>query len=105
MRFRRTRAGEPGPDGRRLPIDVPDSEFGVPADSVILATGQFPDCNWIGGTLAGELVGRDGWLASGRQSRTANDRIFVAGDFALGASTLIQAIAHAKHCALPSTAF
>ena len=105
VRFRRTRAGEPGPDGRRMPIDVPDSDFTVPADSVILATGQFPDCDWIGGTLASELIGNDGWLASGRQSQTANNRIFVAGDFALGASTLIQAIAHAKQCALAVDAF
>ena len=100
VRFRRTRAGEPGPDGRRMPIDVPNSEFSVPADSVILATGQFPDCDWIGGDLASELVGNDGWLSSERQTVTANQRIFVAGDFALGASTLIQAIAHAKQCAL-----
>jgi NADPH-dependent glutamate synthase beta subunit-like oxidoreductase len=38
VRFVRTRAGEPGRDGRRLPMEIPDSRFDVQADVVILAT-------------------------------------------------------------------
>ena len=98
--FRRTRAGDPGHDGRRLPLDIAGSEFAVAADTVILATGQFPDCSWIAGSLQPKLVGADGWLASGRTPRTAHEKVFVAGDFALGATTLIQAIGHAKQCVL-----
>jgi len=98
-RFIRTRQGEPGRDGRRLPVDVPASELDIGADTVILATGQFPDTHWIGSALARRLVAKDGWLSSGNGQETALPNLFVAGDFALGATTLIQAIGHARECA------
>ena len=99
VRFVRTRPGELGGDGRRLPVEIAGSSFEVNADSVILATGQFPDSGWISGALARQLVGPDQWLSSGNAQQTAHPKIFVAGDLALGATTLIQAIGHAKECA------
>ncbi len=60
MRFRRTGTHE---------------EFDVPADSVLLATGQFPDREWEGET---------------------SEKLFSAGDYATGATSLIEAIGHAK---------
>ncbi len=99
MRFVRTRLGEPDASGRRRPVSIPGSEFEVPADTVLLATGQFPDTAWIDAELRSTLAGSDGWLASGKSPRTAVDRLFVAGDFATGASSLIQAIAHGTDCA------
>ena len=98
-RFVRTRQGEPGRDGRRAPVEIPGTGLEIGADSVILATGQFPQADWIDAPLGPKLVGRDGWLASGTAHQTAQRNIFVAGDFALGATTLIQAIGHAKACA------
>lgn len=99
VRFARTRPGAVGPDGRRSPEVVAGSEFQAEADNVILATGQFPETGWIDASLRTQLVGRDGWLASGRAHETAHPKVFAAGDFALGATTLIQAIGHAKECA------
>jgi formate dehydrogenase major subunit len=99
MRFIRTRQGEPGRDGRRLPVDVPGSEVDFDAETIILATGQFPQAAWIDATLSRKLVARDGWLASGSSQETAQQNVFVAGDFALGATTLISAIGHARECA------
>jgi thioredoxin reductase/ferredoxin len=99
VRFVRTRSGDAGDDKRRQPVEIPGSEFEIEADSAILATGQFPDCSWIDGALASDIVGEDGWLTSGSSQRTAHSKIFAAGDFALGATTLIQAIGHAKRCA------
>jgi len=99
VRFVRTRQGEPGPDGRRLPVDIPGSEIDIGADTVILATGQFPDAAWVDAAMKPGLVARDGWLASGKAQETALPNVFVAGDFALGATTLIQAIGHARECA------
>jgi formate dehydrogenase major subunit len=99
VRFVRTRQGEPGPDGRRLPVQVPGSGMDIGADTVILATGQFPQAAWIDPALRSPLVARDGWLASGRAQQTALPNVFAAGDFAIGASTLIQAIGHARECA------
>jgi len=99
VRFVRTRQGEPGRDGRRAPAEIPGAELEIGCDTVILATGQFPQAAWIDAALAPKLVARDGWLASGTAPQTAQRNIFVAGDFALGATTLIQAIGHAKECA------
>ena len=99
VRFIRTRQGQPGRDGRRMPVDVPGSELDIGADTVILATGQFPDTDWIGSDLKRKLVAKDGWLSSGHGQETAVSNLFTAGDFALGATTLIQAIGHARECA------
>ncbi len=100
MRFIRTELGEPDASGRRRPVEIPGSEFELPADTVLLATGQFPDTSWIDEELQKLLVAPDKWLKSGSSSQTAHPRIFVAGDFATGASSLINAIGHAKRCAL-----
>jgi len=99
MRFVRTTMGEPDDKGRRRPIDIPGSEFEVPCDTVLLATGQFPDTAWMDADLKAKLVGPDEWLLSGKTPRTAEAKIFTAGDFALGATTLIEAIAHGKQAA------
>ncbi|HMP77383.1 MAG TPA: FAD-dependent oxidoreductase [Kiritimatiellia bacterium] len=99
MRFVRTELGDPDAGGRRKPVEVPGSEFEIPADTILLATGQFPGTEWIEGALREKLVEKDEWLKSGRSQKTAIDKVFVAGDFATGASSLIQAIAHGKESA------
>jgi formate dehydrogenase major subunit len=99
VRFVRNELGEPDASGRRRPVPIAGSEFDVPATSVLLATGQFPQTSWIDGAVAPKVVDDDEWLLSGRSARTAIDKLFVAGDFATGASTLIEAIGHARDCA------
>jgi NADPH-dependent glutamate synthase beta subunit-like oxidoreductase/ferredoxin len=99
VRFIRTRLGTPDASGRRRPVRIAGSEFDVAADTVLLATGQFPDTSWIDPELKERLVQHDGRLANGAGQRTAIDKLFVAGDFALGASSLINAIGHAKQTA------
>ncbi|HXX09902.1 MAG TPA: FAD-dependent oxidoreductase [Burkholderiales bacterium] len=99
VRFVRTRPGDARRGDRGQPVPIPGSEFELECDSAILATGQFPDCRWIDRVLAQDLVGDDGWLKSGSSPLTGNRKIFAAGDFALGATTLIQAIGHAKRSA------
>ena len=99
VQFVRTEAGEIDSRGRRLPREVPGSEFLAEADSVILATGQFPQTSWLGAGFASRMIGEDGWLNSGTAHRTGHEKVFAAGDFVLGATTLIQAIGHARDCA------
>ena len=99
VRFVRTRLGDPDSDGRCRPIALPDSGFDAKTSAVLLATGQFPDTGWIDEPYKNLLVGADNWLVSGKSTKTAHEKIFVAGDFALGATTLIDAIGHAKKCA------
>lgn len=105
VRFVRTRGGQLGADGRRLPAAISGTEIDLDSDEVILATGQFPDTSWIDASLRADLVAADEWLASGQSTRTAVPGIFAAGDFATGATTLIGAISHAKRCARAVDAF
>ncbi|MFZ5555679.1 MAG: FAD-dependent oxidoreductase [Pseudomonadota bacterium] len=99
VRFVRTGKGAPGRDGRARPVVLEGSEFNVEADAVIFATGQSPDTSWIDRDLAQNLLTGDGVLATAGAVRTVHPRIFCAGDFALGATTLISAIGHARKCA------
>lgn len=96
MEFIRNALGEPDASGRRKPVAVKGSEFIHEADTILLATGQFPESSWIDPTIRKLVVGDDGWLLSGGKHATAIDKLFSAGDFSTGASTLIQAIGHAK---------
>lgn len=98
-RFERTRALAAGADGRRGFETLPGAGFDLDADHVVLATGQRPDTGWIDPGLAPALVDPDGWLRSAQRHATAVAKVFVAGDFALGATTLISAIGHARACA------
>jgi glutamate synthase (NADPH/NADH) small chain len=100
VEFIRNELGEPDSSGRRRPCPVSGSEFIVPTDTVLLATGQFPDTSWIRGQYAEKLVGSDGWLIDGPTNTTECPGIFAAGDFAQGASSLISAIGHARTAAV-----
>jgi formate dehydrogenase major subunit len=69
--------------GMRFRHAETDEEFDVPAETVLLATGQFPDFTW---------ADHDGEL----QDPELSGKLFAAGDYAQGATSLIDAIAHAK---------
>lgn len=105
MKLVRTKAGKNTSRSRSLGVPIAGSGFDVETDHVILATGQFPETSWIEPSLKQKLVGSDQWLTSGSNPRTVEKNIFVAGDFATGASTLINAIGHAKNCALEVDTF
>jgi NADPH-dependent glutamate synthase beta subunit-like oxidoreductase/NAD-dependent dihydropyrimidine dehydrogenase PreA subunit len=92
----RNELGAPDASGRRRPVPIAGSEFQIPADTVLLATGQFPETDWITGEQRDQLVGEDQWLTSGKASNTGVTTIFAAGDFAQGANSLIAAIGHAR---------
>ena len=97
MRFVRTTMEARGAR-RAEPVPVPGSEFDLPADTVLMATGQNPDLSWLK-ELEPFLKGPGGWLKSGLSQKTSLPKVFVAGDYATGASSLIDAIGHAKTCA------
>lgn len=97
VRFARTRPGLPGPDGRRSFEELAGSEFEVPADTVLLGTGQVSDTAWIEGALPGVEIADGRPVVEG--FRTRHPKVFAAGDFAAGARSLIDAIADGRNCA------
>jgi formate dehydrogenase major subunit len=100
VKFIRNKLGEPDASGRRRPVPIADSEFEVAADLLLLATGQFPDTAWIDNDLKSSLVNTNGWLETIGDHQTKLEKLFIAGDFATGAQSLIEAIAHGKTAAL-----
>jgi len=77
MRFVRTQLNH-----ERQPVEIQGSEFEVPVDAVLLATGQSADMAWIDEAL-----------------RNGHEKLFSAGDFLKGSSSLIEAVADGKQCA------
>lgn len=98
VQLTRTMLGEPDESGRRSPVPISGSEFEVEADTVLLGTGQAPDMSWLDQALADEWAA-DGEMTAGADPRTSIEQLFVTGDFAQGALSLIDAIGHAKICA------
>src|SRR5262249_20014408 len=99
MRFIRNELGEPDASGRRRPVAVEGSEFDVAVDTVLLATGQWQDTSWLGESIKPKVLDKNGWIRKGKPVTTDLPSLFLAGDFSIGASTLIEAIGHAKECA------
>ncbi len=100
VRFIQNQLSDPDASGRRRPVAIAGSEFTVPADLVLLATGQFPDVHWLEPELKQALVQENQWFKASPGYETEIKSLFLAGDFSTGATTLIEAIAHAKECAL-----
>ena len=96
MRFIRNELGEPDSSGRRRPVAIEGSEFEVDVDTVLLATGQWQETSWLGPEVAKFVLDDDGWVKSGQPVHTDHPALFLAGDYSIGASTLIEAIGHAK---------
>jgi NADPH-dependent glutamate synthase beta subunit-like oxidoreductase len=96
VRCVRTELGEPGEDGRRVAVDVPNSEHDVPCGMVILATGQKTVSAELEelGMMAGEKVGTD-WDSM----LTSDPKVFAAGDGAFGPSTIVTAMYHGHRAA------
>ncbi len=81
----------------RKSVVIPNSEFIVPADSVIAAIGQKPDLDFIfnGTELTGPFSG------SGKSRfETTLSGVFAAGDCLAGGSNVITAISSGRECAL-----
>lgn len=98
MRFVRNKLGKPDSSGRRRPVAIDGSEFDVAVDTVLLATGQWQDTSWLDESLAPKVLDENGWIPGDKPVTTKQPGLFLAGDYSVGASTLIEAIGHAKEC-------
>lgn len=81
------------------------SSINIDTDSVILATGQRADTEWVSGQTGESIMAGQLGLSIVNEFDTPHPKVFVAGDFATGATTLIDAIAHGRKAALRVTRF
>ena len=85
---------EPDASGRARPVPIPGSESVIPADTVILATGQAVDYDGI------EVRKRDGkWISTNEELMTSVDGVFAGGDVVLGLETVSAAIGQGTRAA------
>ena len=87
--------GEPDEKGRRRPVPVPDSEFTIDVDTVIMSIGTSPN-PLIKNTTDGLEVNRWGGIVVNEDGLTSCDSVYAGGDAVTGAATVISAMGAGK---------
>ncbi len=95
MKCVRMELGEPDASGRRRPIEVPDSEFMLDVDTVIMSLGTSPN-PLIRSTTPGLETNRKGCLIVNENEMTTREGVFAGGDAVTGAATVILAMGAGK---------
>ncbi|MBQ6234388.1 MAG: NADPH-dependent glutamate synthase [Clostridia bacterium] len=95
MRCIRMELGEPDAKGRRRPVPIPDSEFTLDVDTVIMAIGTSPN-PLIKNTTAGLEVNSHGGIIVNEDGLTSRANVWAGGDAVTGAATVISAMGAGK---------
>ena len=91
----RMELGEPDERGRRRPVVVPDSEFTIDVDTVIMSIGTSPN-PLIKSTTEGLEVNRWGGIVVNEDGLTSRNAVYAGGDAVTGAATVISAMGAGK---------
>jgi dihydropyrimidine dehydrogenase (NAD+) subunit PreT len=92
---RRCRLGDPDATGRRRPVEMPGTEFVLPAGTAVKAIGQRPRAEffeWVDGLE----LDRGRPRVDPDTGQTTNPKYFAAGDATNGGATVVQAVREAK---------
>ncbi len=92
--------GEPDASGRRRPIPVKDSEYDIPADTMIAAVAQAPEISFLDESHGLEVTAKGTFAVDSQTLATQRPGVFAGGDVARGPWILIQAIADGRRGAL-----
>ncbi len=88
--------GEPDERGRRSPKEIPNSEFTLPLDTVIMSIGTSPN-PLIKSTTEGLAVNsRGGIVVEADTGKTSKEGVYAGGDAVTGAATVISAMGAGK---------
>jgi len=99
MRCIRMELGEPDASGRRAPVEIPDSEFVINCECVIVAVGTSPNPLIKASTPALETNRRGGIVVVEETGKTSMDGVWAGGDAVTGAATVILAMGAGKKAA------
>jgi glutamate synthase (NADPH/NADH) small chain len=94
----RMELGEPDASGRRSPIKIPDSEFIIPSDMVIMSIGTSPN-PLIANTTPNLEVNRWKCIQADENGQTSRKGVFAGGDAVSGAATVILAMGAGRKAA------
>ena len=91
--------GEPDASGRRKPVEVPDSEFVMDLDAVIMSLGTSPNPLISSKTKGLEINKRKCIVAEEANGQTSKEGVYAGGDAVTGAATVILAMGAGKAAA------
>ena len=98
MRCIHTKLGEPDASGRASFIEIPESEFIMEADTVIMALGTAPN-PLISSTTKGLDINKWKCIVADEDGQTSREGVFAGGDAVSGAATVILAMGAGKKAA------
>jgi len=99
VKFIRNKLGEPDSTGRRTPEAIPGTEFEIPCETVLLALGQAPDVTWLADIPEFRVKRARDLGIDPETYQTKVKKIFIAGDYRTGATTIIEAVADGRSAA------
>ncbi len=91
--------GEPDERGRRSPVPIPDSEFILDTDTVIISIGTSPNPLIKSTTDGLEVNKRGGIIVEENTGATSKEAVYAGGDAVTGAATVISAMGAGKTAA------
>ncbi len=86
---------EPDASGRRRPVPIPDSEFEMELNNVIMALGTTPN-PLLKTTTPGLETNKKGCLIVNEEGLTSKEGVYAGGDAVTGAATVIKAMGAGK---------
>ncbi len=96
MKCIRMELGEPDEKGRRRPVAIPNSEFILDVDTVIIAVGTSPNPLIKDTTEGLNVNSRGGIIVEDATGKTSRDKVYAGGDAVTGAATVISAMGAGK---------
>ena len=91
--------GEPDASGRRSPVEIPNSEFIMDVDMVIMALGTSPN-PLISRTTKGLEINKKKCLVVNEETlETTKENVYAGGDAVTGAATVILAMGAGRQVA------
>ncbi len=91
--------GEPDESGRRSPVEIPNSEFLLDVDCVIISIGTSPNPLMKDTTEGLEVNRRGGIIVEEETGETSRKGVYAGGDAVTGAATVILAMGAGKTAA------
>ena len=88
--------GSPDESSRRRPIIKPDSEFLIPADTVIVALGTTPNPLISKTTEDLKITDKGTIIADEKSGQTSKSGVWAGGDITTGSATVISAMGAAR---------
>ena len=91
--------GETDSSGRRRPVEIPNSEYVIPVDEVIMSIGTRPNPLLTREYVDLQTTKRGTLIVNEDSQETSVQNIFAGGDAVTGAATVILAMGAGKNAA------